>query len=260
MAAGPLRGGPGTGSPGRLSGLASMRQLLMLAYGLNAYQISGPEWMDSQRYEIGATIPAGATKQQVPLMMQSLLADRFHLAVHRETRLLPFYALVVGKRGPKFQAAAGETVDEAAHVIPKLERGSDGIPQLAAGAKVPRSYEVVTGGSDGLLYKLWARRMTMQQLAERLSSQFNQPVLDQTGLPGQYDFDLAWTIESTGGMVPRTSPPPDEIDIYKTPVLSDPGLSIFTAMQAQLGLKLEERKGPLPTLVVDRIDRTPTDN
>ena len=259
-----LHGGPGTSSPGRLSGAASLKQLLRRAYGLNAYQISGPAWMDSARYEVDAAIPAGATREQVSLMLQALLAERFGLVAHRETRELPFYALVIRKRGPKLQpsstAGPAEEDQPAEHAVPRLERRPDGIPELSPGSAVPRSYEIVVGGPDGILYKLWARRETMQQLADRLSSQLSQPVLDKTGLPGQYDFALTWTMENAGGGVPRTDPPPDEIDFHGTPVLPEPGLSIFTAVEAQLGLKLEQRKGPLPMVVVDRVDRTPTEN
>src|SRR5579863_9583054 len=101
----PLRGGPGTSSPGQLSGVATLKVLVMRAYGLKDYQVSGPAWMDSERYEIAAKIPAGATRSQVSLMLQGLLADRFGLAIHRETRELPIFALLVGKNGPKLRAS-----------------------------------------------------------------------------------------------------------------------------------------------------------
>ena len=256
---GPLRGGPGTNSPGQLSGTASLKALLMRAYELKDYQVAGPGWMDSERYEIAAKIPEGAGKQDVPPMLQALLAERFHLAVHRETRELPIYALVVAKNGPKFQESPAER--SAAADLPKLTKGADGFPDLPKGADVPRSYEVVVGGSDGLMYKLWARRESMPQLADRLSSQLNRAVVDRTELAGEYDFALAWTMEGAGGVVPRTNPPPDEIDMHSTTVLSGAtGLSLFTALPEQLGLRLESRKGPLEMLIVDRVEKTPTAN
>jgi uncharacterized protein (TIGR03435 family) len=110
------------------------------------------------------------------------------------------------------------------------------------------------------MYKLWARRETMQQLADRLSSQLNRAVLDRTELKETYDFALAWTMESAGGVMPRTDPPPDEIDFHNTPIRSDAGLSIFRAVQAQLGLKLEPGKGPIEVLIIDRVDKAPTAN
>lgn len=263
---GSLRGGPGTNSPGQLSGTASLKTLLMRAYELKNYQISGPSWMDSQRYEIVAKVPADASKGQVSLMLQSLIAERFHLVAHRESRELPIFALVVGKNCPKFKespVADQSTVDDGTPTsrnAPKLTKGADGFPDIAPGATIPRTYEVVVGGSDGILCKLWARRETMQSLADLLSSQLIRPVVDMTELREPYDFTLSWTVEPGGSGVPRLDPPPDMIEIQSTPVMSDPGLSIFTAVQAQLGLKLEQRRGPLEMLFVDQIERTPTGN
>jgi uncharacterized protein (TIGR03435 family) len=257
----PLHGGPGTNSPGQLSGAASLRALLMRAYELKNYQIEGPAWMDSERYEIAAKIPAGASQAQVALMLRSLLADRFKLVARRETRVLPIYALVVAKNGPKLKESpttVSHTGAEDGPLVPKLTKDLDGFPDLAPGSDVPRSYEVVIGGPDGLLYRLWARRETMQQLADRLSSQLNRAVVDMTDLDKQYDFTLSWTIENAGGGVPRTEPPPDEIDFHGTPVLSDAGLSIFAALQTRLGLKLEPRRSPLEMLTVERLERIPT--
>jgi uncharacterized protein (TIGR03435 family) len=266
---GPLRGGPGTNSPGQLSGAASLKALLMRAYELKNYQIAGPAWMDSERYEIVAKIPAGASQGQVLLMLQSLLAERFTLVAHRETKQLPIYAMVVGKNGPKFKesppaernaATAGADGTLARRAVPRIIGGPDGFPDLAPGGDVPRSYEVVVGGSDGILYKLWARRETMQQLADRLSSQLNRAVIDMTELKEHYDFTLSWTMDDAGGGVPRTDPPPDQIETHSSPVMSDPGLSIFTAVQAQLGLRLVQSRSLQEMLIVDRVEKTPTGN
>ena len=235
----------------------------MRAYGLKEYQVSGPAWIDSERYEIAAKIPAGATWPQVSLMLQLLLAERFGVAVHRETRELAIYALVAGKSGPKLKASASNDTASAeadATFSPKFTKGADGFPDMASGQEIPRSYEVVFGGSDGLMYKLWARRETMEQLADRLSAQLNRPVVDLTELKNQYDFGLTWTMENGGAGVPRTGPPPDEIDMHSGPILTDASLSIFAALQAQLGLKLEPRRGPLEMLIVDKADKVPSGN
>ncbi|HWC96280.1 MAG TPA: TIGR03435 family protein [Candidatus Sulfopaludibacter sp.] len=252
---GPLRGGPGTNSPGQLSGTATLRTLLIRAYDLKAYQIAGPAWLETERYDLVAKIPAGSSREQVALMLQALLAERFHVATHREKKELPIYALVVGKGGSRLKESPTEGPSGGAN--PRLVRGADGFPEIAAGSSVDRSYEVVVGGSDGIVYKLWARRETMQQFADRLSSHLNRAVLDRTGMTGSYDFSLSWTIEAGG--VPRTDPPPDEIDMHPGPV-GAPGESIFSAVQAQLGLKLETGKGPLEILTVDRADKVPVGN
>jgi len=260
---GPLRGGPGTGSPGQLTGTASLKTLLMRAYALKDYQVNGPAWMDSARYEIVAKIPPGATRLEVAMMLQSLLAERFGLKAHRESRQLPMYALLTAKSGAKLKrcgpAEAGS--DAADHTVfsPKIAKGADGLPEIAGGQSMPRSYEAVVAGTDGVLYKLWARRETMENLADELSARLGRPVVDRTGLPGAYDFTLAWTME-TGGGIPRTGPPPDMIETRDSPILADAGVAIFTALPAQLGLRLEPRRGPVETLVVDKAERVPTEN
>jgi uncharacterized protein (TIGR03435 family) len=266
-----LRGGPGTSSPGQITGTVSVKTLVMRAYELKKYQIAGPAWMDSEVFELTAKIPEGATKPDVAPMLRSLLAERFRLVAHLETRELPIYALTLARGGPKFKESPPSNPEKRTpgiaddgsvehRAVPRFVSGSDGLPELAAGAVVPRSYEIVVGGSDGLIYKLWARRETMQQLAERLTGQVDRPVLDRTGLTGEYDFALTWTVEMAGGVVPRTDPPPDQIEFHGTLVMSDPGLSIFTALQKQLGLKLEQRKAAVGMLVVDGIERTPVSN
>ena len=260
---GPLRGGPGTSSPGQISGVATLKALLLRAYRLKDYQISGPGWMDSARYEIAAKVPQGATREQVSHMWQALLAERFGLRVHRETKELAMYALLKTKNGVKLKRDdRDDTASDAADTTefsPNIVKGADGFPDLAAGQKLPRSYEIVVGGTDGILYKLWAHRETMELLADRLSAQLSRPVVDETGLTDTYDFALSWAME-TGGRIPRTGPPPDEIDMHDVPVMTEPGLSIFTALPAQLGLRLEARRGPVEILVIDNAEKIPTGN
>jgi uncharacterized protein (TIGR03435 family) len=261
---GPLRGGPRTSSPGQLMGTATLKVLVMRAYGLKDYQVIGPPWIDSQRYEIAAKIPGGATLPQVALMWRSLLAERFGLAAHHETKELPLFALVVGKSGAKLQVsdqdAASAEAANGTQFTPKFTQGADGLPDMPGGSKIPRSFEIVRGGSDAMIYKLWARRETMEQLADRLSAQLNRPVIDRTELKDAYDFVLTWAMETTGGGIPRTGPPPDEIDMDNGPILSEGGSSIFNALPAQLGLRLEPRRGPLEMLVVDKAEKIPTGN
>lgn len=245
-----------------------MKVLLERAYEMKDYQISGPAWMDTEKYEIAAKFPAAAVKEQVPAMLRALLAERFHLVARRESRELPFFALLLGKGGPKFSEAqplagpdtpsAGGAADMPANS--KLAAGPDGLPELPPGANLRNSMSMVFAGPDGIRTKLWARRETMQQLADRLGSQLSRPVIDMTGLNAEYDFTLAWSMESAGGLVPRTNPPPDRIEQRSTPVGADLGLSIFAALQAQLGLKLDARKGPVDMLMVDKVERIPTGN
>ncbi len=258
----PLRGGPGTSLPGELSGAATLRGLILRAYDLKDFQLTGPGWIDSERYEITAKIPAGAGKSDVARMLQALLVERFRLELRRETRELPIYSLRVAKGGPKLSESktAAEQSEAERPVSPKMVRGADGLPDLAPGSNVPRSYEIVLAGSDGIVYKRWARQETMRDLADRLSAALNRSVVDRTGLAGPYDFTLAWSVESAGGVIPRTGPPPDQIESQTTPVLTDPGLSVFHALTEQLGLQLQPERGPVEMVTVTRAERVPTGN
>jgi uncharacterized protein (TIGR03435 family) len=191
----------------------TLKNLVMSAYrlNLNEYEIAGgPTWMDSAKFNIDAKLPADAPQGQIPLMMQTMLADRFKLESHRETRTLREYALVVAKGGPKFGKP-----NESDH------KG------------------VVTSQSDNQITG-WGRPLS--DLARMLIGAVGAPVVDQTGLKGQYDFDLKFAplLGASRG--------------------SDDALpDVFAVLQGQLGLKLEAIKGPVELLVIDRAEK-PTEN
>jgi uncharacterized protein (TIGR03435 family) len=194
---------------------ASVRNLLMKAYGLPIHQVLGPSWIDSDRYDIEAKVPVGTSAEQVNEMLRNLLADRVRLKVHRETRELPLYELVVARGGAKL-------------------KNSD--PNDAGGRKsryVGRNY-VVTNP-----------RATMAEVADILRSFLDRPMLDRTGLMGTYAFNFTYTPDTPGNQ--RQGPDPNDINV-------------FTAVQEQLGLRLEATKGPLEVVVVDQGERAPTGN
>lgn len=236
-----------------------MKAFLIFAYGLKPYQITGPGWMETERYEIEAKIPAGANWEQVTAMLQTLFAERFHLVARRETKDLPVYVLMAGKGGPKLKAAVQTSGGGPEVIRPKISHGADGFPTIAADS-LPRSFEAVVAGSDGIRYQLWARHEGMQQLADRLTQQLDHPVVDETKLEGQYDFSLTWVVDGAGGNIPRTYPPPDMIENRQTMAIADSGLSLFAAIQSQLGLKLQAEKRPVEMLIVDSLDRVPVGN
>lgn len=149
----------------------SLRSLIQRAWRLKEYQVIGPEWMESSRYDIRARIPEGAARDQVPAMLQKLLADRFHLAVHRETRELAVYDLVVGKDGVKSSPPTPA-------FQPKTNR--DG------------SFTVRTGLFSAGVITLTGTLATMESLVDRLSVAAERPVIDQTGLTGSYQFKMMW--------------------------------------------------------------------
>jgi uncharacterized protein (TIGR03435 family) len=219
-----MRGGPGTSSPGQISFKnASFRSILMSAYSLKQHQISGPRWIQTTGFNIEAKVPRGATKEQIKLMLQNLLAERFKLEAHRETREIPVFALVAGKGGPKLAAAKNP------------EDGGGSFGPWKGNAR-------------------WAAtNQTTRNIADFLSPLMERPVVDMTGLTGQYDFTLDWTPE-----YPMVRAAPRALGAEAEP--SDPAPTIFAAVQDQLGLKLEPRNAPVEILVIDRVEKTPTEN
>jgi uncharacterized protein (TIGR03435 family) len=280
-----MRGGPGSPDPGQITySNVSLKNVVMTAYGIKGYQISGPKWLDSERFDIVAKIAMGATKEQFQMMLQNLLAERFKLAVHRETKELPIYALVVGKGGPKLKetvddgttaqgGAAGPGGPSASAPPPppppggdgagpvRMKVGADGMPQLPPGV-----------GKNGLMMMMMNGRLRMvgngqpvSALTGMLADQLGRPVVDTTELKAKYDFTLDFTPENMAGpmgMMPP-APPHDGGPGGGGPVASAPDSgapSIFTALQEQMGLKLEQRKGPIELLVIDRMEKVPTEN
>lgn len=224
--------------------------LIMSAYGVNPRQISGePEWLTSERYDIEAKMDPATADELSKLsedqrkaarerMLQVLLTERFKLKVHQETKELPIYALVVAKNGPKLrEAKPGDT-------YPNGIKGPDG--RSGAG--------MMFGGREGLA----AQAVPIANLVRHLSLQLGRTVIDKTGLAGKYDFTLKWAhdeIPSSMFKGPESGPPgPDSAGF---PDSSGP--SLFTALEEQLGLKLESQKGPVEILVIDHVER-PSEN
>ena len=206
----------------------TLRDLIMLAYGLGAGQIQGPRFLNgspenpADRFDIAAKVPAGATADQVPLMLQALLADRFHLRFHRDNKTMDIYALELAKSGPKMKES----------------------PEGATGpAHCARS---VGAQQEQLTLTATCSRLTAADIAQQVQSlapgYFRAgPVVDLTGLKGTYDFTLEWI---TAGQVNQGADGP----------------SMFDAVQQQLGLKLERRKQAVEIMMIDKLDRTPTEN
>jgi len=274
------RGGPGTSDPGQITySSMSTKSLLVTAYSVKSYQVSGPIWMDTERFDIVAKVPPGATKDDVKLMLQNLLAERFKLTLHREKKDLPMYALVVGKSGPKMKESPPDDPDAKDGSGPKDQGSSDADVQKA---KQALENAMRTVGKDGAMPQLppgmgqgtrvmmmpgrmsmMVTKQTMAQFAESLGNQMDRPVVDQTGLTKNYDFTLEYAPES-GGRGPMGTPlpaPPQSGDgglPRETDSQSAP--SLFTALQEQMGLKLEQKKGSVDLLVVDHVEKTPTEN
>jgi len=257
------------GDPGRVDWTnVSIRDIVRQAYEVKEYQISGPDWMGSTRFDLSAKLPEGAPRSKVPEMLQNLLAERFKLTVHKETKELPMYALVVGKSGIRMKEAE---IDPNAPPPgsgpgpggpgPGPEGGiridRDGKPQFAPGAGRGGQMMIMTNNGH-----LAAKAMNLTGLVNFLARQVDRPVVDETGLKGSYDFELDFVPERMQGMVAHMPPPSGggEGGAPSTNNSENNGVSIFTAVQAQLGLKLEAKKGPVELIVVDHVEKTPTEN
>lgn len=251
------RGGPGTDDPGRFTCTnCSLTVLLTAAYDVQRFQISGPPTLESERFEVVAKVPGGATKEQFRLMLQSLLADRFKLKLHHETKDLPLYELVVAKGGPKLKESAppSEAPADSRQPAPpgQMRTDKDGYPVLPPGRG---PIMAITPGHA----RLRGDQETMEQFARRLSNMVARPVKDATGLTGKYDFELSFAPDMSSMMM-GPMPPPGGDGPGPVSAPQDSGPTIFTALQEQLGLKLEQKKGSVDTLVIDHVEKTPTEN
>lgn len=200
----------------------SLRSLIVRAYGMKDFQVEGPPWLNSERFDIAAKFPDAFPKDRdgynagLRAMMQKMLADRFKLAVHQERKVLSVYGLVAAKGGIKFKEA----------------------PEGPSNSQ-----------SRGTHYE--GTSVTMAKFAEFLERRLELPVLDMSGLKGVYNLTLDWVPE------PRQSAE----RTGDSPVADSPsGPTLTVAIQEQLGLKLEMRKAPIEILVVDHAERAPTEN
>jgi len=264
-----------------------LRSLLTYAYGVKPYQITGPDWMSTTRFDIVAKMPEGSTKEDAPKMLQSLLEERFKLTTHRTSAEHPVLALVVGKGGPKLKASAEKPVaiDESAPLKPG-EMKMDG-PDGPVRAKV----DLATGSSVvdmGLKGKMSYRvnpatqsmhidfsMTTMSGFAEMMTQLMTQlgggvpgrQVVDMTGIQGNYDASIEISLaeiialaRAAGADIPGA--PAGAGGAGNGPaVASDPGAgsSVTDAVQS-MGLKLESRKAVVDQFVVDHVEKTPTEN
>ncbi|MGA9628164.1 MAG: TIGR03435 family protein [Bryobacteraceae bacterium] len=261
---GGMRGGPGTGDPGRITiARATLTNLLTRAYDVWFDQVSGPAWLNdgsAYAYRIDATLPPNTTMEQFRLMLQNLLAERFHLRLHHETKLRPGYELVVASGGPKLKEWNPAT--SAAPGKPGVD--GNGFPTLPPGA--PVGFVMRSGGGAAAIRM--THRETMAMFCRGLGNNINMSngtptgpqarVVDKTGLTGTYEFTLEFA--GSVGMMP-SAPAEGEPG---TPLASDPtggAPDIFTAVEKQLGLKLVKVKDiPVDILIVENADKVPTAN
>jgi len=233
----------------------TLKDFIRIAYDVKDYQITGPDWMTSERFDIHAKVPAGG-RGHFREMLQNLLADRFQVKLHRASKEFPVYAIVVGKGGLKMKESP---------LDPESEGGDGGRGAVNVSATGGRGGTTVNYGRGAYFTladnKFVARKLTMPQLAESIGRFAERPVVDMTGLKGTYDLDLELTTEEYRLLLIRTALnagvtlSPDVLKYAEG--VSDEGL--FKGLQG-LGLKLESRKAPLEVLAVDSASKTPTAN
>jgi uncharacterized protein (TIGR03435 family) len=271
----------------------SMADLLRIAYDVKPFQIVGPDWMNNERFDILARMPEGATKEQVPQMLQALLADRFQVKVHRENREHGVYALVVAKGGPKLKESTPEPETPAPAEDqppqPNTLGPNGGTLNLGNGTQMRiENRSAATGmaatirtrdngtmrmnmSPDGQMQMEFSK-MTMAQFADTLTPLMDKPVVDMTELKGTYQAALALSmadllaVAAKSGTLPAGGLPAGNpfgargAAPGQTPQASDPSSNaIFTSIQ-QLGLRLDSRKAPVEFIVVDHVEKTPTEN
>ena len=226
-------GRPGFGIRALPAGLTAtninLKRLIAMAYSVTDFQIYGDlPWLETARFDLEAKAGALTALPQLRLMTQSLLDERFQLKFHRESRQLPIYTLTMlkpGVKGPGLTDAPGEPCGP-----PKAEGTiANGLPRAACGTVNPQSG------------RIFGQRGRMSQLADRLTAMLGRTVVDKTGLDGAYDIELTFA--------------PD-IDLANPSAAADSGgPSLFTAVQEQLGLKLQAGKGPVEVIVVDSANK-----
>jgi len=243
-------------SGGRFNGTnVTLKTLISFAYKVQGFEVSGgPGWIGSDRYDVTAkAAESNIGLEQYRLMLQSLLAGRFQLAVHRETKEMPVYAVLPGKGGPRLPDADPKGCVTAGANSPPPAPSLTG--PLYGGLSQPPL--VACGGFFTGPFSLDGRKMAMQQFVDALSIVLVRRVVDQTGFPGTFDIHLEFSPEGT--VLDRRGP--GDVDSPANAVNPDTSRpSIFTALQEQLGLKLESQKGLADVLVIDHLERAPTEN
>lgn len=262
----------------------TLKALVQNAYSVKDYQVTCAPWMDTERYDISAKLPDGANKDQAPEMLQNLLKERFKVTVHREKKDHAIYALVAGKSGPKLKAS------EISALEPGAPKAGDAGKTTAPPPGGPSQTAMVGGGpggrgslpQGGISMRmgpngghLEAKAMTLSRFAEAISRFLDRPVMDQTGIEGNYDFAIDISADEMGGMMAQmkgammmagAGPAPGGA-VAGGPVHGGPdglppgpeGGSLFQSIQSY-GLKLEPKKAAMDMIAIDSAEKTPTEN
>jgi len=250
----------------------SILELLNAAYKVSPTRLTGPGWpaglnpFTAARFDIHATFPPGATKDDVPEMLQSLLAERWKLVFHNEQKEQQVLALVVGKDGPKLQPSPAETPDSAntTNRPDPVQISGDPVKGMTIRGAGQAGAMKLNLTPDGFIH-MTAERLTMTQLADSLVQFLGRPVVDQTGLTGNYQVafelsqaDVLAAARAAGMQLPGA---PAAGGAGPAAGAADPGggTSAYQSVE-KMGLRLESRKAPVEYMVIDRLEKTPTED
>lgn len=249
---GPARGGPGTPDPGQITwSYVSMKAMLLTAFDVKNYQISGPAWLDTERYDVVAKVPPGATMEQARIMWQNLLAERFGLTVRHQPKEFQVQELVIAKGGPKLKETSWDPATPLPPGPPKIEKGE---------VLSPGNVSTIFPGPSPHAHTV-GKAQPISQLTATLSNALGHPVVDKTGLTGKYDFTLDYAMNLNGiiqlPLPPAGAPGPESVSSDKA---SDPLPDLAAAVQKQLGLGLVAAKATLDVVVIAHLEKVPTEN
>jgi uncharacterized protein (TIGR03435 family) len=239
----------------RIAGL-TIRDYISMGYSVKLNQISGPDWITTDRFDIAATLPEGSRPDQVPSMMQTLLEDRFELKTHREKKEFPVYALRVSSGGLKMTEVPGDL---------GVEQSDAKIAQTFTRQGSGRGISLDLGQGSSVNFannRFEAKKLTMASLAGMLERFLERPVVDLTGVNGSYDVAFDLSPEDYRMMLIRAATAAGLVmspDALRALDGSPTPASLFDGL-ARFGLKLEAHRAPLDVLVVDSIRKTPTEN
>jgi uncharacterized protein (TIGR03435 family) len=263
----------------------SLKDLIANAYKVKTYQVTGPGWLDTERFDIVAKMPDGSSKDDAPAMLQALLAERFKLAVHRDTEEHPVLALVIGKGGPKLKEspAPAEAIADDAPLKPgemkvdgpngpmRVSRNGDGSVTMNMGAKGTTTQRIDV---QSRMVHMESDTVTMAGFADTLTNLLQmgggggKQVVDMTGLKGNYQvaidvslMDIMAMARAQGIDMPMRRPSSGDADSSPAGLASDPsgGSTVYASVE-KLGLKLEQRKAQVEQVVIDHVEKTPTEN
>jgi uncharacterized protein (TIGR03435 family) len=252
-------GGLETNAPGQFIATAvPLLSLILRAYQLVPSQVASSRPLETDRYDIVAKVPPGATVAQVNVMLRNLLVERIGLVVHHETRRGPLYEMVIAKGGLKMKqaepappgSATGDLSSASSGGLPAgISMGKDDTLQLAPGRPLRVLYAM-----DASTMRMTARMQGVPELIRMMERQTRRTVRDKTGLSGKYDFDFTFTRDAGAAADSDVSAAGPAV------AASEPGGDFFAAIQSQLGLRLVPKKGPVDVLVVDKWNKVPTGN